>query len=144
MPATIERYFVALDETKDICERLDLLQKYNCQRNAIDLVSIEKRQKRNTGKIRLGAGRPGYIFISRWIRSRRHRSISRIASKISQPLKILAMCGRNEELYKKSLKMYGQQRIFVFFHNRLYDGDGRIHERRRFSCGQTRRLNHYL
>ncbi|HEX8250411.1 MAG TPA: glycosyltransferase [Pyrinomonadaceae bacterium] len=98
-----ERYFVALDETKFYLETLGFpAEKISVTGIPIDPVFAETKDKREMReKYNLDAGKPTIILSAGGFGVGRIEILLKSLQIIKQPVQILAMCGRNEELKNK-------------------------------------------
>ncbi|MDQ3799503.1 MAG: glycosyltransferase [Acidobacteriota bacterium] len=98
-----ERYFVALDETKYYLETLGFpAEKISVTGIPIDPVFAETKDKRAMcEKYNLDADQPTIILSAGGFGVGRIELLLKSLQTIKQPVQILAMCGRNEELKNK-------------------------------------------
>jgi processive 1,2-diacylglycerol beta-glucosyltransferase len=98
-----ERYFVALDETKFYLETLGFpAEKISVTGIPIDPIFAETKDKREMReKYKLDADKPTIILSAGGFGVGRIEILLKSLQSIRQPVQILAMCGRNEELKNK-------------------------------------------
>ncbi|HEX8369173.1 MAG TPA: glycosyltransferase [Pyrinomonadaceae bacterium] len=98
-----ERYFVALDETKFYLETLKFpAEKISVTGIPIDPIFAEAKDKQAMReKYNLDAGKPTIILSAGGFGVGRIEILLKSLQTIRQPVQILAMCGRNEELKNK-------------------------------------------
>jgi processive 1,2-diacylglycerol beta-glucosyltransferase len=102
-----ERYFVALDETKYYLETLGFpSEKISVTGIPIDPIFAQAKDKRAMReKYNLDADKPTIILSAGGFGVGRIEILLKSLQTIKQPVQILAMCGRNEELKNKLAQM---------------------------------------